>query len=323
MLNLSITACSFSLKKSNTIGNKSVFYLNKPIKMRVSGEQIIYNNSFEFFSNFFKANNTIIDDEENKRAFKCTYNNEKYETDDFIIYPVLINSGTYGSTSDIINIKTKNIQYKKKNTDVDFKQFYFFIVFPKDNLDVSIQKGMFIFQNIGPYGIKTLITEKLQEFLSDIYSITLNCKTISPELFVKKVLNEKSIKQITMIKNYKSSDSLDNYNLGYGQEIKTLAKLNFKEPMWEKIKSSMLYVSGAKNRVFEFEDIKYDAVKVLVEIGGRMRKISLNNIENLSIIESIPDDIKTISGNPDKEKLIEYLKEVIKEYLEEMVLNFE
>jgi len=227
------------------------------------------------------------------------------------------------STSDIINIKTKNIQYKKKNTDVDFKQFYFFIVFPKDNLDVSIQKGMFIFQNIGPYGIKTLITEKLQEFLSDIYSITLNCKTISPELFVKKVLNEKSIKQITMIKNYKSSDSLDNYNLGYGQEIKTLAKLNFKEPMWEKIKSSMLYVSGAKNRVFEFEDIKYDAVKVLVEIGGRMRKISLNNIENLSIIESIPDDIKTISGNPDKEKLIEYLKEVIKEYLEEMVLNFE
>ena len=180
---------------------------------------------------------------------------------------------------------------------------------------------MLIFQNIGPYGIKTIVTQSIQQFFSNNYNITLICNTIAPSLFVKKVLRQDSIKKITMIKNYKSSDGVDDYSLGYGQEIKTLAKLNFTETKWQKVKNSMLYVSGGKDRLFELDNKRYDCVKAIVEIGGRTRTITLNNLENLSIIESIPDEIKDISGNADKNKLIEHLIKVVNEYLSEMVLT--
>lgn len=324
MLNLSITACSFYLKKSNSIGNKYIYELNKPIKIKEAtpNEQQI-DNCFELFENFFNKYRGLTSDEESQKVFKCTYNHEKIDTEQFIIYPVVINSGIYGSSSEIINIRTQKIKYKKNPDDVDIRKFYLFIVFPKDNPTVKVQKGMLIFQNIGPYGVKTIITQKLQEFFSSNYNITLNCATIAPSLFIKKVLKKESIKKITVTKNYKSSDSIDNLNIGYGKEIRTYLGLNFSEPIWEKIKNSMLYVSGGKNRLFEFIDNqKYDSVKAIVEIGDRTRTISLNNLENLSIIESIPDEIKDAAGNADKDKLIAHIKNVIKEYLDEMVLTF-
>lgn len=324
MLSLSITACSFCLKKSNSIGNKSAYQLNKPIeisKSSVKEEKI--ENVFDLFQKFFEENSSIIDDKEEQRVFKCSYINEMVETKDFVMYPILISSGVYGSASEIINVETKKLQYQKNTKDVDLREYYLFVVIPKDNSRVKVQKGMLIFQNIGPYGIKTIITQKLQQYFSKNYKITLICNTIAPSLFIKKVLNANNIKKITMIKNYKSSDGADDYSLGYGQEIKTITKLKFTESKWNQIKESMLYVSGAKDRLFELDNKKYDCVKAIAEIGGRTRTISLNNLENLSIIESIPDDIRDITGNPDKNKLIEYLKKVIKEYLEEMVLTLE
>lgn len=324
MLNLSITACSFHLKKSNSIGNKGVYELNKPIKLfENSADEKQLNDSFELFKSFFERYNNPKNDEDTNKVFKCSYNNEKIETEQFTIYPVIISSGMYGSTSEIMDIKMQKINYKKSVDEVELRKFYLFIVIPKDS-NIKIQKGMLIFQNIGPYGVKTIITQKLQEFFSNNYRITLNCYTIAPSLFIKKVLKKESIKKITVIKNYKSTDGVDNFSLGYGKEIKTYVNLSLDEPKWEKIKNSMLYVSGAKNRLFEFIDgSKYDSVKASVKVGDRERTISLNNLENLSIIEPLPDEIKDNSGNPDKDKLIEHIKTVIKEYLEEMVLEIE
>lgn len=324
MLNLSITACSFHLKKLKSLGNKNIYELNKPIRLfENSADEKQFNNSFELFKPFFDKYSGISIDEETNKMFRCSYNNEKIESEQFIIFPVLIESGIYGSSSEIINIKTQKITHKKSMDEVDCRKFYLFIVIPKDS-STRVQKGMLIFQNIGPYGVKTIITQKLQEFFSNNYKITLNCYTIAPSLFIKKVLKKESIKNITVIKNYKSLDGVDNFNLGYGKEIKTFANLSLDESKWEKIKNSMLYVSGAKNRLFEFLDgSKYDSVKATVKVGDRERIISLNNLENLSIIEPLPDEIKDNSGNPNKDKLIEHIKIVIKEYLEEMVLEIE
>ena len=66
---------------------------------------------------------------------------------------------------------------------------------------------------------------------------------------------------------------------------------------------------------------EYDNLKVIVDIGGRTRKINLHNIENLSIIEAIPDKIKMADGHPNLTMLIEHFTKVATEYLDEMVLN--
>ena len=78
---------------------------------------------------------------------------------------------------------------------------------------------------------------------------------------------------------------------------------------------------GGKHRLFEFENQEYSSVKLTVDIGGRDRKIDLHNIDNLSIIESVPDDIRMADGHPNEELLVKHLRSVIQEYLSEMVLR--
>lgn len=80
-------------------------------------------------------------------------------------------------------------------------------------------------------------------------------------------------------------------------------------------------MASNRDSFFEFEEIEYDNLKVVVEIGGRPRTISLHHLENLSVIEPIPDEIQAPSGNADFSKLIDHFKLVGEEYLKEMVLR--
>jgi len=66
---------------------------------------------------------------------------------------------------------------------------------------------------------------------------------------------------------------------------------------------------------------KYDKLKVNVSIGGKERTIDLHNLENLSIVEGIPNDIRMPDGLPNKAKLLAHFKNVTNEYLSEMVLR--
>lgn len=195
------------------------------------------------------------------------------------------------------------------------------IVFPKDTKKVIVQKGMFIFQNIGPFGVKTITTSLMRDFFSSRFNLTLKYSTIAPDLFIRKVIKKDNIKKLIMIKNVKSSDLADNIEKGYGSEVREIGNLSFNIPTWIQILNKIRYVAGGKHNLFEFEDQQYDNLKVVVDIGGRTRKINLHNLENLSIIEAIPDEIRMANGHPNPPLLIDHFKKVAEDYLEEMVLR--
>ena len=144
---------------------------------------------------------------------------------------------------------------------------------------------------------------------------------ISGYLFIRKVIRKENIKKLVMIKNYKSSDLADNLGMGYGKEVREIGNLNFSENKWDRLMGAIRYVAGSKYNLFEFEQQEYDNLKLIVDIGGRNRTINLHNLENLSIIESIPAEIKMADGHPNLKLLIEHFKKVAEEYLEEMVLR--
>jgi len=233
----------------------------------------------------------------------------------------VINSGTYGSASEITDIETQQVNYKRRPNEADVRPFYLFIVIPKDSEGVTVQKGMFLFQNVGGFGVKTVTTQHMSAYFSNKHNITLRCSTIAPELFIKKVIKRENIKKLIMVKNHTSNDDADNIRVGYGTETRYIANLSFTNTMWETIMAGIYYCSKGKSNLFEFESKKYDSLKVNVKIGERERTIDLHNLENLSIIEGIPDEIKRIDGHPDKEKLLKHLKKVADEYLKEMVLQ--
>ncbi len=323
MYNLSLTACSFYFKKTNSKENTNILNLNTPFDIELKDDiKYHFKDLSELFISFFENHKTLIKNDNKQQSFRCEYDKKNYrETDSFRMYCVKILSGIYGSSSDIIDGNTEKVQYEKKLSDIDTRPFYLMIIFPKDNEKVTVQKGMFLFQNVGQFGVKTITTTLMQKFFSDKFGFTLKCNTIASDLFVRKVIRKDSVKKLLMIKNVKSNDIADNIGVGYGSEIREISKLCFNETMWSKIMDKIRFVSGGKYNLFEFEQQEYDNLKVVVDIGGRNRTINLHNLENLSIIESIPDNIRMANGHPNLPMLIEYFQKVATEYLKEMVLH--
>lgn len=323
MYNLSLTACSFHLKIKNSKSIDKIFAINKEIRLvREELEPIYFRNAKELFELFFQAHGEMIEDDSKKMTFSC--DNDCYEVIDlpnFAILRIKINSGIYGSSSDIIDGTTKKKKWSKTVTDIELRPFFLYVVLPKDSADVIVNKGLFLFQNEGIFGIKTITTEKMQKFFSQNFGITLICRTISPELFMQKIVTQENLKKMILIKNLTSYDRADNGNFGYGKEVRTIANLSFGAGSWQEMQSKFFHFMGNRYTLFEFEEKKYDTLKLNVSIGGRERTIDLHNLGNLSIIEGIPDEIQLADGHPDLTKLDQHMIKVSGEYLSEMTLE--
>lgn len=322
MFNLSLTACSFIIKKTNSRNTNKIFRLNSTINGFFEEKEFYFTDVLELFSEFFTSYQEMVTDTGRRQTFSCEYDTLfQEETSELRMLYAKVFSGVYGSSSDIIDADTKKVVFNKSSTDIDTRPFYVFVIVPRDSDTVKVQKGMLIFQNIGQFGIKTVTTDYMKAYFSSKFGITLKCRTIAPDLFIKKVIRRDNIKKLIMVKNMKSSDRADNIVLGYGKEVRQIADLNLSESLGDKILDKIRWVAGSRYNLFEFEDKEYDTLKVVVDIGGRNRTIDLHNLENLSIIEAIPDEIRMADGHPKKELLIEYFKKVAAEYLEEMVLQ--
>lgn len=323
MFNLSLTACSFYLKEMHSKGNGKVYNLNAALELKDDkGGCRHFSNAEELFISFFHCYGAMVKDDRREQSFKCEYvASSNKDTSDFKMLCLKIDSGIYGSSSDIVDGETQKVKYNKKASDIEIRPLYLMIILPKDNSKVVVQKGMFIFQNAGPFGVKTITTDLMREYFQKKFNLTLKCRTIAPELFINKVIKRENIKKLIMVKNLKSSDSADNIYQGYGAETREIKYLNFSDSKWEELMDKFRYVSGGRYNLFEFENEKYDNLKINVDVGGRNRTISLHNLENLSIIEGIPDEVRGEDGNARLELLVDYIQNVATEYLSEMVLQ--
>lgn len=321
MFNLSLTACSFYFKKSNSRKLDKIFSLNSAVTGIHNDKEFALSGAQELFESFFRAHENMATDDIRKQTFSCRYEDTfTCETAAFKMLYTKIQSGIYGTSSEIYDADTRKVKLKKSARDIDVRPFYLFVVLPKDTEDLKVQKGMLIFQNVGQFGVKTITTELMQSYFSSQYGITIVCKTIPPDLFIKKVIRKDNIKKLVMIKNVKSADDTDT-GRGYGKEVREIGDLRFSDTLWSKIHNKIQWVAGGKYNLFEFEQQTYDTLKVVVDIGGRDRKIDLHNLDNLSIIEAIPDEIRMADGHPNEQMLIQHFTKVADEYLDEMVLR--
>lgn len=114
---------------------------------------------------FFRKYADAIDDTDKKKTFHCSYKNtNKGETETYNYIYTLIKSGSYGSSSEVVDNNTKKIVHKLEPNQTVEKPFFLYVIIPKDSKNVQVQKGMFFFQNVGQYGIKTITTEYMREF---------------------------------------------------------------------------------------------------------------------------------------------------------------
>ena len=315
-MNLSVTACSFHLRRSYSKSDV-VYSLNKKIDYFDKEKNKKCDKFIEdIFIDFFNSFNNYVDNINEYRLFSCEYiKSEERNNCRYIL--ARINSGTYGSSSEIVDKDSKKTIRKIKPNQAPVRQFYFVIVLPKDNKRVDVQKGMLFFQNYGQYGIKTVTLEYLKGFISDKYQLALKTGNIAPSIFVEKVLEKNRINKIILTKNNKSIDDSDKQFLGYGTETRILSRVTLSTGFLNKIKN---YITK-RSYIFEYDDIDYDSLKVEVELGGRKRTLNLNNIENLSIIEPLNINLLMADGYLRENETLDEIIVIAEDYLKQMVLT--
>ena len=141
------------LKVKNSKSKEKIFPLNRTIAVtREEGEPLSFKNAEELFYLFFRSHSDMIDDEAKKMTFSCDMDAfHVLENTEYSIMRMKINSGVYGSSSEIIDGKTKKRKLKKEASDIELRPFYLYVVFPRDSSEVTVNKGMFLFQNEGIY----------------------------------------------------------------------------------------------------------------------------------------------------------------------------
>lgn len=295
--------------KNNTV---NIVNLNKKIK----GEKKEYDDFFELLKDFCQkySRKFVLNDSEQKMFKVETENIDIEENEKFRYTYIDINSGGYGIEANIVNTKTNKILYTRKKEHAETIHFRVFFAVPKDD---DTCKGIIIFQNIGQYGIKTITTDYFKKFINEELNLYTTTGNICPQVFVKKLLDNDGLMKIIYTRNNVLNDKADTETMGYGKEERIIAGFsNVKK--WRKMISG--YFNGT-NRVYEFENIDYSGVKFITSIYGRTRTININNINNLSIIEGILDEVTNSFGDIDDQKLKEHFIKVTKEYLEHMVYN--
>lgn len=319
MSNLSITACSFSIREFNSKSVDKIYPLNSTFKAKYKDVK-----TEDIFLSFINKYNKSIKNEDRKQTLRCKYNKEFIgETDNYKYIYTIITSGYYGDATTIVNVDTNEETYNKRPNEAEIRDFYLFIILPKDTDKVKVNKGMLIFQNTGVFGVKTITSEYMNKFFRDEYNLKLRLSTISSNLFLDKTLKKENITKMIMTRNHVSGDVSDNVGngYGYGVESRMLKNLNFNDSLWNSIIKKLKDISKSKSSLFEFEDKKYDNVKTVVKIGKKERTINIHNLENLSIIEELPSGIKGVDGIINESKLKKHIEDVADEYLSEMVLQ--
>ena len=258
MFNLSLIACSFYFQKLHSRNVNNIFDLNQGIEYENEDSGKIETIQIkDLFINFFKECEMTNNDEDEQKTFRCEFENSfAGETNDFYYVYAIVKSGIYGSASDIIDKDTGKVTYNKKANEADEKSFYLYIAMPKDSNDVKVQKGLLFFQNIGSFGVKTISTDLMRKFFSNNYGLAFKCRTVSSDLFIKKIITKENVKNLIMVKNHISDDSADNVRPGYGVETRIIGKLFYKDTAWDKIMNSIRFCARGKHNLFEFESKK-------------------------------------------------------------------
>ena len=311
MWNLSYTACSFVVR--GKYQNAEIADLNGDFNTCV-GEYQTYSGVIEVIKEYCKKHEKLQDKKEEKRLYRMDIISQG--SDEKVEYLLVeIESGRYGYKSNITDKETQKVEYQQKETDAPLMKFYLTILVPKILEKAKVYKGFMFFQNYGQYGVKTETIRGMKKYFSEEFNRILWVGNISPEIFVETMLKTESIKKIFFVRNNISFDAADSVRFAYGKEQRVLEQMRLTEGFVSRLRG---YLSGS-NRIFEFENKDYNDVKLCIDMGGRNRIIGLNNIENVSIIESLPEDLKNATGDIDTQRLVSIVSTQAKEYMKRVV----
>ncbi|WP_203427672.1 hypothetical protein [Rippkaea orientalis] len=228
----------------------------------------------------------------------------------------VIESGSYGVSSNLLDVETDSITHKRKENEADVLPFYFLFYLPKET-----NEGVLILQRTGKSGIRTIFGNFLKKHFSKKYrGFLLEINTLVSKQLIQQILDKGTIKKLRCVKYDAPTDLVDGLDEGH-QEIPMNMEIVLsgnKIPFMKKIKNFFNDSNHSIKGLIEIRDYNfdYDTVKVEVEIDGNMRTFDLYCLYKIKNYYDISDQI---TMNADVQTTFESIQEVAKNYLTKII----
>lgn len=315
MTNSGMLVCSFQFRERYHKGDDSFYKLNHPHIIEDEDTSISIDNAVEMFRLFCEAHSSFSDDEKKKKVF-CVKEGSFALIDKptYSALSFIIKSGSYGVEADITDKDTGRVNHHRSANESDVKDFLCVVFIPKDAGNLHVKKGIFVFQSIGTYGVKTLSTEKMRAFFAD-FKLTLETRSVSISAFIEKLIEQGNLYRLTLIRNAVSSNDADNMLISTGRVEQAYIKPHL-HPEWLN-KMYAIFRKADETGVVEIPDEEdFEDISIQFKLGKSVRTVRLCNLEKVSIIEDIPEHVL---ARRDNQKIIEYMINTANAYKERMV----
>ena len=310
--------CSFYVKKRFSRSEDSFLPLNQTIEIKPSEDETVeFDNIFHLIQVFCRRNEEFLDDEKRQKVFSIK--RKSYIFKDCPTYSYcsfVVRSGSYGVEGDITDRITQRVTYRRSENEADVKEFRIVVYVPKDVGDVTVTKGILVFQSIASFGVKTITASYLRSFFAE-GGITFETRSVSVRAFIEKLIEQGRLHKITLINNHVSPNPADNMLISTGREEKSYIQPTLKHEWLQRVLS--LFQTADETGVCEIPDKEgFDDISVQFKLGKRLRTVRLKFLDKLSIVEDIPDDV---FEDRDPSTLIGYMVHTADAYKERMIFT--
>lgn len=314
MINYGMLVCSFRFRERFKKAER-IISLNQPYTLQTDGSPLTIENAVELFSLFCDAKTCLTDDEKKKKVFSIKENSfQHFDMDTFSALSFIIKSGSYGIEADITDKNTNTVTHHRSVDESDVKDFACVIYIPKDTGDLHIKKGIFVFQSIGTFGVKTITTDIMRGFFAN-FNLTLETRSVSISAFLEKLIEQGNLHKLTLIRNRLSPNSADNMLISTGREEQAFIHPQFHRSWLDKMFA--MFQKADETGIIEIpEDENFDDLSIQFKFGDGSRTVRLRNLEKVSIVEDIP---REIINHSDPQMLVQYMINTADAYKERMV----
>jgi hypothetical protein len=207
----------------------------------------------------------------------------------------IIETGDYGTESNIYSVAKKQVVYKRQTQDADLWPFYFTFDIPE-----GTDEGLLILQRTGNYGVRHVLYRFLYDcFTNDFVDLKLRLDPIvDPEQIAK--YSHGVVQELRFIRVTLPPDLADRYDSGHKEfhgrmELVVKARRGGALPLQKYV--SKLMAKGERGGIFAIGggQFEYDDIRMKARVGGTSRTFSLRD-PKLRSYHDVTDVVKMGAG---------------------------
>jgi hypothetical protein len=226
----------------------------------------------------------------------------------------VVRAGSYGSRTDIVNIKTGKIDFKRLEENAEVINHYVRFFVPAE-----LNEGVVLLHNQKNVGVKTLVYDLLREEFTRVTGRVLQMNPLSYEKAFEE-WKKATTKEIKLVR-FSGMNTIEDQIKKMGHDEAEHVYI-IKASRSNNLGTLVDYLTPGteQNATVEILAPLCAEVKTVVEMNGRKRTFRLGSSQNSQVCEVDVDEseVTVTAGNPDMKEFDAWCKKIMNEFLSTM-----